>query len=67
MADGMNNKLVVRRFIENKIGVGRRRHAAGRGVVRARTDKGMQQKKVNNFLNAGLETGRAPCGDCRSM
>ena len=60
MPDGVNDDLGLRGLVENEIGVRRRRHPTDGRIVGAAADLGMQQQKVGEGLNAGLNPPRAP-------
>jgi hypothetical protein len=55
----MNDDLGLSGLVENQIGVRRRRHATDSRIVRASADVGMQQQKIGDSLNAGLNPPRA--------
>ena len=66
MTDGVDDDLGLGRFVEDHIGIGQGRHAPDGRIVCARADAGIQQKKIDDRLNAGLKR-RAPCGEWAAM
>jgi hypothetical protein len=59
MPHGMNDKLVVGGFVENNIRIGRGRHAADCGIIRARTHERMLHKRIDHQVNAAFDARRA--------
>ena len=55
MPDRVNDDLALCHLVENQEGVGRRYHAADRRIVRAAPNVGMQQQKIGESLDAGLD------------
>ena len=58
----MNDDFGLGGLVENDIGVRRRREAADDRIVRAGADVGINQQKVDDGLNAGLNAP-ATCGE----
>ena len=58
MANRVVDDLGFRCLVQNQIEVRQRGHAPDSGVVRAGADAGIQQQKVDDRLNAGVN---APC------
>ena len=59
VTDGVNDDLGFRGLVENQIGVGQRGHAPDTRIIRASADAGIQQQKVDDRLDARLNTPRA--------
>jgi hypothetical protein len=59
MANGVNDDLVRRGLVENQVRIRGGGHPTDRRVVCAATDIRVEQKKVGNGLNAGLNPPRA--------
>ena len=55
----MDDDLGLSDLIKNKVGIRRRCHASDGRVVRARADLGVKHQKVDDRLNAGLNTSRS--------
>jgi hypothetical protein len=58
MANGMYDDLGCAGFVENEIGVRQRRHAPDNRIVRAGSDAGIEQQKINDDLNVSLNVAR---------
>jgi len=54
MANGMDDDLGFRGLVENQVWVRQRCHASDGRIVRACADAGIQQQKVDDGLNAGV-------------
>jgi len=54
MTNGMDDYFGVRGLVKHQIGVRRCRHTANGQIVSARADIGVQQQKIDDRLNAGL-------------
>ncbi len=54
MTHGMNDDFGLRDLIKNEVGIRRRWQAADDRVIRAGTDVGVKQEKVDNGLNTSL-------------
>jgi hypothetical protein len=52
MSDGVDDDLAVRHFVENIVGIGRRRQAPNGGILRAEAAIRMSQQQVDNVLHA---------------
>ncbi len=57
MAHGMDDDLGFGRLVENEMGIRQCRHAPDGRVVCAGANMGIHQKKVDDRLNARLNTG----------
>src|SRR4051812_20377297 len=55
MPDRVNDDLALCDLVENQERVGRRYHTADRRIVRAAPNVGMQQQKIGESLDAGLD------------
>jgi hypothetical protein len=62
MTYGVNDNLGRRRFVKVDVRVGQGCQAADGRVIRASADAGMEQEKIDDRLNAGLNTA-SPCGE----
>ena len=59
MTDGVDDDLGLRHFVEDHVRVGQGGHAPDGWIVRVGANAGMQQQKVDNCLDAGLNAARA--------
>ena len=58
MTDGVNDDFGFRGLVKNHVRIGQGRHAPDGWVVRASANAGIQQQKIDDRLNAALNTAR---------